>query len=264
MFASLKGRTVIVTGGSKGIGKAMSFRFGEVGCNVVVVSRKEEEAQSIANTIISNGGTAIGIGADVRNLSDMENVASKAISTYSTIDILCANAGIFPMAKLKDMNEDDYSKVMDTNVKGMFWSVKACLPYMKIQRKGRIILTSSITGPITGYPGWSHYGASKAAQLGFMRTAAIELAPWNITVNAVSPGNVMSEGLKDNGQAYIDEMAASVPLGFLGEPYDIANAALFFATDEARYITAQNLNIDGGQVLPESTGALQEMLKDLD
>ncbi|WP_409420178.1 3-oxoacyl-ACP reductase FabG [Pseudaeromonas sp. ZJS20] len=259
MFNSLKGKTVIVTGGSKGIGKGIALRFGQVGCNLVVVSRNLEEAQATAALVAEQGTQAIGVAADVRRRSDMDAVAQQAMAAFGRIDILCANAGIFPSAALADMTEEDYDLVMDTNVKGMFMAVTACLPYMKQQMQGRIILTSSITGPITGFPGWSHYGASKAAQLGFMRTAAIELAPWKITVNAVSPGNIMTEGLDGMGDEYIRQMAASVPLGYLGEPVDIANGALFFATDEARYMTGQNLVIDGGQILPESLSALEAM-----
>jgi 3-oxoacyl-[acyl-carrier protein] reductase len=118
--------------------------------------------------------------------------------------------------------------------------------------RGRIVVTSSITGPTTGFPGWSHYGASKAAQLGFIRTAAIELAPKKITINAVLPGNVITEGLEAQGQDYLDTMSASIPLRRLGTPADIGHAALFFASEEAGYITGQTLVVDGGQVLPES------------
>jgi 3-oxoacyl-[acyl-carrier protein] reductase len=146
--------------------------------------------------------------------------------------------------------------VIGTNLKGTFLSVSACLPAMKAKRFGRIVLTSSITGPVTGLPGWSHYGASKAGQLGFMRTAAIELAMHGITVNAVLPGNVVTEGLTALGDEYIRGMAASVPMRRLGSVDDIANAALFFATEEAGYITAQSLIIDGGQILPESLAAV--------
>ena len=130
---------------------------------------------------------------------------------------------------------------------------------MRARGKGRIVLTSSITGPITGYPGWAHYGASKAGQLGFMRTAAIELAPFNITINAVMPGNIRTEGLADLGADYIANMEGSIPAGRLGSGADIANAALFFCSDEAGYITGQTLVVDGGQVLPESLMALEEM-----
>jgi 3-oxoacyl-[acyl-carrier protein] reductase len=146
--------------------------------------------------------------------------------------------------------------VLGTNLKGTFLAVSACLPVMKEKKHGRIILTSSITGPVTGYSGWSHYGASKAGQLGFMRTAAIELAPHGITVNAVLPGNIATEGLADLGKEYIRAMEASVPMRRLGSVTDIANAALFFASDEAAYITGQSLVIDGGQILPESLAAL--------
>jgi 3-oxoacyl-[acyl-carrier protein] reductase len=128
---------------------------------------------------------------------------------------------------------------------------------MKAKKGGRIILTSSITGPVTGYPGWSHYGASKAGQLGFMRTAAIELAAYGITVNAILPGNIVTEALAGLGDDYVRNMEASVPMRRLGSVTDIANAALFFASDEAAYITGQSLVIDGGQILPESLAALE-------
>ena len=146
--------------------------------------------------------------------------------------------------------------MLGVNVKGTFFAVTACLPALIASGRGRVVLTSSITGPITGFPGWSHYGASKAAQLGFLRTAAIELAPHGITVNAVLPGNVLTEGLADLGEEYLAGMARSIPLGRLGTVADIGNAALFLATAEAGYITGQTLVVDGGQVLPESLDAL--------
>jgi len=162
------------------------------------------------------------------------------------------------MAKLADMTTDDWDHVMGTNLKGMFLAVQACLPALQRSGRGRVVVTSSITGPITGLPGWSHYGASKAGQLGFVRTAAIELARHKVTINAVLPGNVMTEGLVDLGQDYLDAMTASVPLRRLGSVEDIGNAALFFASDEAAYITGQTLVVDGGQVLPESLTALED------
>jgi 3-oxoacyl-[acyl-carrier protein] reductase len=134
--------------------------------------------------------------------------------------------------------------------------VSAVLPAMKKNRAGRIVITSSITGPITGLVGWSHYAASKAGQLGFMRTAALELAPWNITVNAVMPGNIFTEGLDDLGNDYIASMKASIPMKRLGTVDDIANGVLFFASEEAAFVTGQTLVIDGGQVLPETLAAM--------
>jgi len=135
--------------------------------------------------------------------------------------------------------------------------VQACLPALEASGHGRVVITSSITGPITGFPGWSHYGASKAAQLGFLRTAAIELAPRRITVNAVLPGNIATEGLADMGDEYRRGMEAAIPQRRLGDVEDIGYAALFFATDEAGYITGQSIVVDGGQVLPESPAALE-------
>ena len=126
--------------------------------------------------------------------------------------IVTANAGIFPSAKLGEMTPADFDHVIRTNLTGTFLSVSAVLPAMKGNRSGRIVITSSITGPITGFAGWSHYGASKAGQLGFMRSAAIELAPWNITVNAVMPGNIMTEGLDGLGDDYVTAMEASIPM----------------------------------------------------
>jgi 3-oxoacyl-[acyl-carrier protein] reductase len=256
MFTPLRGRAVIVTGSSKGIGRGIALRFGLAGCKLLVVSRKLDEAKTVAAEIVAAGGQAHGFAGDVTSQADMEAMARAAIDAFGAIDILCANAGIFPAAKLGSMTAADFDRVIGTNLKGTFLAVSACLPAMKAKKAGRIILTSSITGPVTGYPGWSHYGASKAGQLGFMRTAAIELAPFGITVNAVLPGNIATEGLAGLGEEYIKQMEASVPMRRLGSVTDIANAALFFASDEAAYITGQSLVIDGGQILPESLAAL--------
>ncbi|MGA8708367.1 MAG: 3-oxoacyl-ACP reductase FabG [Steroidobacteraceae bacterium] len=256
MFTSLEGRSVIVTGAGKGIGRGIALRFGAAGCRLLLVARTLADAESVAAEIHAHGGTARAFAADVRNAAATRAMAQAALDAYGRIDVLCANAGIFPAARLEVMTEADFESVVDTNLKGTFLCVSSCLGAMRTQRAGRIILTSSITGPITGYPGWAHYGASKAAQLGFMRTAAIELAPFNVTINALLPGNIATEGLAGLGADYIRSMEASVPMGRLGSVTDIANAALFFATDEAAYITGQSLVIDGGQVLPESMAAL--------
>ena len=249
-------RAAIVTGGTKGIGKGIARGFAQAGYRVLVVSRNAAEADAVAAEI---GQGASGFAADVSDEASMEAMATAALERYGAIDALCANAGIFPAAKLSDMTVADFDQVMGVNLKGTFLSVKAVLPAMKAAKRGRIVLTSSITGPITGYPGWSHYGASKAGQLGFMRTAAIELAPFNITVNSVLPGNIMTEGLDGLGQDYLDKMAASIPMKRLGSVDDIAAAALFFASDAAGYVTGQIIVVDGGQVLPESLGALEAM-----
>jgi len=256
MLQSLQGRTVIVTGGSKGIGRGIARRFGRAGLNVLVVSRNLAEAEKVAAEI---GANASGFQADVSDPAGTEAMAKAALDRYGSIDVLCANAGIFPAAKLDEMTAADFDHVIGTNLRSAFLSVSAVLPEMKAKKKGRIVLTSSITGPITGYPGWAHYGASKAGQLGFMRTAAIELAPHNITINAVMPGNIMTEGMEGVGADYIAKTAASIPMKKLGSVDDIANACLFFASEEAGYITGQQIVVDGGQVLPENQGAMDAM-----
>ena len=253
MTHSIHGRSVIVTGGSKGIGKGIADVFAQAGARVAILSRHGDEAESAAQSI---GHGAFGLAADVTSPDALERAVQEVATRNGGIDVLCANAGIFPTARLEDMTSADWDQVMDTNLKGTFNAVKAALPYLKQSDQGRIVLTSSITGPVTGYPGWTHYGASKAGQLGFMRTAAIELAAYGITVNAVLPGNIVTEGLAEAGPDYEASMVASIPLRRLGVAADIGHAALYFASREAGYVTGQALIIDGGQVLPESLQAL--------
>lgn len=253
MLKSLQGKTVIVTGASRGIGKGIAKRFGAAGINVLVVSRSQADADAVAGEI---GPHASGFAADVSDGAQCDAMVAAALERYGSVDILCANAGIFPAAKLGEMTAADFDHVISTNLKSTFLSVTAVLPAMTRAGGGRIVITSSITGPITGFPGWSHYGASKAGQLGFMRTAAIELAAKGITINAVMPGNIATEGLDGLGADYIATMEASIPLKRLGSVTDIANAALFFASEEAGYITGQQIVVDGGQILPESLEAL--------
>ena len=257
MFAPLAGRTVIVTGAGRGIGRGIALRFGRAGCGVLAVARTEAESARTAAEIRAAGGTAEIFAADIATTEGARSMAAAAVARFGGIDILCANAGIFPAARLDVMTAEDFDQVINVNLRGTFLSVSACLPAMKAAGRGRIVVTSSITGPITGLPGWAHYGASKAGQLGFVRTAAIELAASGITINAVMPGNIRTEGLEDLGPEYIAGMAASIPMKRLGSVEDIANGALFFASDEAGYITGQTLVIDGGQVLPESLAALE-------
>jgi 3-oxoacyl-[acyl-carrier protein] reductase len=248
MFTPLTGRTVLVTGGTKGIGKGIAGVFAEAGAHVVITGRDAATGDKAAQEL-----GARYIQGDVAIEADCERMAAEA----GDVDILCANAGVFPGVKLADMTGADIDEIFAVNVRGTMLSVKACLPALERSGHGRVIVTSSITGPLTGFPGWSHYGATKAAQLGFIRTAAIELAAKGITVNAVLPGNVVSEGLLEAGPEYRAAMEASIPQRKLGTVEDIGHAALFFATDEASYITGQTLVIDGGQVLPESLMALE-------
>jgi 3-oxoacyl-[acyl-carrier protein] reductase len=256
LFTPLTGRTVLVTGGTKGIGKGIARVFVRAGANVVLVGRGAEAGEAAAEEL---GSRAAYVAADVGVAADCERMAAETVERFGGIDVLCANAGVFPDAKLEDMTEADIDVIFATNVKGTMLSVKACMGALERSGHGRVIVTSSITGPITGYPGWCHYGATKAAQLGFLRTAAIELAPKGITVNAVMPGNIETEGLDELGPEYREKMESSIPQRKLGTVEDIGHAALFFATDEAGYITGQTIVVDGGQVLPESMMAMEAM-----
>ena len=253
MAHSVAGRSVVVTGGSRGIGKGIARVFAGAGARVAILARHQEQAEAAAAEI---GSGAIAVPGDVTDEASLASAAAAVADAFGGVDVLCANAGIFPPAKLEEMTGADWDLVLDTNLKGCFLSVKTFLPHLKRSDQGRIVITSSITGPVTGYPGWTHYGATKAGQLGFMRTAAIELAKHGITVNAVMPGNVRTEGLAGLGADYEATMAASIPLKRLGTVEDIGHAALFFASREAGYVTGQSLIVDGGQILPESLEAL--------
>ncbi len=255
MTHSLQGRVAVVTGGSRGIGRGMAEVFAGAGARVAVLARNEAQAAEAAAGI---GFGAMGLAADVTRAQSLKAAYAEVARRWGGIDILCANAGIFPAARLEEMTEAQWDDVADTNLKGTFLSVQAAIPYLKTSGQGRVVITSSITGPVTGYPGWTHYGASKAGQLGFMRTASMELAKYGITVNAVLPGNILTEGLAAMGAEYQAAMAASVPLGRLGSVADIGYAALYFASREAGYITGQTIIVDGGQTLPESLDALAQ------
>lgn len=258
MFSSLKNKSVLVTGGSKGIGKGIAHVFAEAGCKVLITARHENVAKEAAAELSKTGGTVAAFAADVTDYKSMQAAADFAVKTFGGLDILCANAGIFPQVKIEEMTDETWDITVDTNLKGTFLSVKACLPALKKSGQGRIIITSSITGPVTGFPGWTHYGATKAGQLGFMRTACMELAKFGITVNAVLPGNIATEGLADLGPDYEKTMAASIPLKRLGRVEDIGYAALYFATKEAAYVTGQTIIVDGGQIIPESIEAINQ------
>lgn len=257
MLTSIRNKSVVVTGGTKGIGRGIAKVFAEHGARVGIIGRSQDDGQATAQALSQSGAAVSFHKADVRKHADLEKAAAAIAAAYGGIDVLCANAGILPQARLEEMTEDDWDDMFATNLKGMLFSIQACLPHLKKSPAGRIVLTSSITGPITGYPGWSHYGASKAGMLGFMRTAAIELARHAITINAVLPGNVLTEGLSGMGQEYLDGMAAAIPLRRLGTVEEIGHAAAFLASAEAGYITGQTIVVDGGQTLPESPQALE-------
>jgi len=252
MFKDFSGQTVIVTGGAGGIGKGIARVFAASGARVVIGDIDEQAGRQTAEEFTRNGWLAESIPLDVTR-GDSVRIFYDKVGDF---EVLCSNCGIFPQKDLLEMTEQDWDVMQTVNLKGTFLVVQEGLRRMIPKNYGRVILTSSITGPITGYPGWAHYGATKAGMLGFMRSACLEVAKKGITINAVMPGNIITEGLKAQGDEYLRSMAKSVPVGWLGEPEDIGYAALYLATREARYVTGQTIIIDGGQILPETLEAI--------
>jgi 3-oxoacyl-[acyl-carrier protein] reductase len=203
------------------------------------------------------GGNVAFEPGDVSSLDDCAAEAAAAEHRHGGLDILCCDAGVFPSARLSEMTPAQLDDVLAINLKGTVFTVQAAMPALKRSGRGRIIITSSITGPITGYSGWAHYEASKAGQLGSMRSAALKLARSKININAIMPGNSATEGLDELGQEYLRSMEASIPLGRLGSIEEVASAAWFLASEEVGCITGQTLVIDGGQTVPVSLEAVR-------
>ena len=249
----LDGQVAVVTGGARGIGLGIATVLRAEGADVVIADVDGEAAAETASRLSGTGEHAIAVRADVTEQADVGNMAAAAVSRWGRIDILAANAGIYPHIPLSDLAVADWNRVMAINVTGAMLAIQASVPAMTEQGYGRIVLTSSITGSIVGQPGYTHYGASKAAMLGLMRSAALELAAAGITVNAVLPGNIRTPGFAELGAEHERRMLAAIPANRFGEPADVGWAVRFLASREAAYITGQTLIIDGGQVLPESS-----------
>ncbi len=253
MAFSMKGKNVIVTGGSKGIGSGITTSFAKEGANVIFTGRNEDDGSKLENELKEKDYSVEFFKADVLDFNRTKELFSYANDKLGSIDILILNAGIYPETRIEDMDFDHWDKVMDVNLKSIFFSTKEVIPYMKKNKLGRIVIVSSITGNRVGNPGLAHYSASKAGVNGFMRTAALELANYNITVNAVEPGNIMTPSMKNVlGPEYIKNQESTIPSGKLGSPEDIAYAIMYLASDEASYVTGQSIIVDGGQTLPES------------
>jgi 3-oxoacyl-[acyl-carrier protein] reductase len=260
MAISIAGKAAIVTGAGRGIGRGIARVFAANGAKVVVVNRSADAGQAVVREIRNEGGDATFFQADMKKKADLESMAKAAIDTYGSLDVLCLNAGIYPTGLIEDLSEETWDDTIDTNLKGVFLAVQACVPHFKQQKSGRIVVVSSITGPRVGFPELAAYSASKGGVNGFIRTAALELIRYGVTINAVEPGTIATEGLLGIGRDYVDRVARSIPMGALGTPEDIAYALLFFASDQARYITGQHLTVDGGQILPESPEALAAVM----
>ncbi len=251
----LTDQVAVVTGAAQGIGRGIASVLGAEGARVVLCDLDAELAESTATSLREDGLDALAIATDVTGRTSVETMVSRVVVEYGRIDILAAYAGIYPPAELAAIDDAFWDRVMDVNVTGAVRAVQACMTTMVSRGYGRIVLTSSITGPVTGQTGFAHYGASKAAMLGFMRSAAVELATSGVTINAVLPGNVQTPGFADTSEEHQRRMLASIPMGRYADPEDVGWAVRFLASPEAAYITGQTLIVDGGQVLPE--GPLQ-------
>lgn len=248
----LMGRSALVVGGARGIGGAIARRFATEGARVVVADTEVEAGTAFAASL---GGPdrARFVETDISQKADAERAVAEAVTHFGGIDIVVQNAGIYPWTLIENIEPDEWDAVMGVNLRGTYLVARAALPAMKAKGYGRMIFTSSITGPRVTSPGHGHYSASKAGINGFIKAAALEFAGYGITVNGIEPGNILTEGMKaGRSAAFITGMEDSIPLGRLGTPDDIANAALFLASDESSYITGTTIVVDGGQTLPES------------
>jgi 3-oxoacyl-[acyl-carrier protein] reductase len=251
-------QVAIVTGAARGIGRGIASILAAEGARVVIADVEAGGAEEAAAALRAESLDALAVEADVTDRAAVDALAAGVVAEHGRLDILAANAGIYPSAELLAIDDAEWDRVMNINVKGALRAAQACLPAMLDRRYGRIVLTSSITGPLTGQAGFATYGASKAAMLGFMRSAAVELAASGVTVNAVLPGNVETPGLDETSEEHRRQMFMSIPMGRFADVEDVGWAVRFLASPEARYITGQTLVVDGGQVLPEAPLPPQE------
>ena len=245
----LTGKTAVVTGGSRGIGRAICLELAKQGANVVVnYSGSEDKAKQVVSEIEELGAKAIAVQANVAHSDAVDLMMKQAIEVFGTLDILVNNAGITRDNLLMRMKEQEWDDVVDTNLKGVFLCTKAVTRQMMKQRAGRIINISSIVG-VAGNPGQANYVAAKAGVIGLTKTCAQELASRNILVNAIAPGFITTEMTDSLPEELKEAMLKQIPLAKLGQPEDVAKAVVFFASDQANYITGQTLHIDGGLVM---------------
>ena len=250
MTGRLTGRVALIIGAARGIGRGIAERFVEEDARVMIADR--EEAQGSATAKDLGEGRASFVKTDISQEKDAQRAVEATLAQFGSLDILVQNAGIFPLTLIENISSEEWDRVLAVNLKGGFLAARAALPAIRKSKGGRMIFTSSITGPRVTSPGHGHYSASKAGINGFIKAAALEFASYGITVNGVEPGNVLTEGVKQHRSVdFIKSMEAAVPLGRLGTPRDIANAALFLASEEASYITGTTIIVDGGQTLPE-------------
>jgi 3-oxoacyl-[acyl-carrier protein] reductase len=248
-MSRLQNRVALVIGGARGIGEAIAERFVEEGARVVIADTEADAGRAAADRL---GGRFV--ACDISRKADAERAVAETIAAFGGLAIVVQNAGIYPWTLIENIEPEEWDAVMAVNLKGTYLAARAALPAMKAKSYGRMIFTSSITGPRVTSPGHGHYSATKAGINGFIKSAALEFAGYGITVNGIEPGNILTEGMKlHRSPAFIKSMEDAIPLGRLGHPRDIANTALFLASDEASYITGTTIIVDGGQTLPEGS-----------
>lgn len=254
MNKRLNEKVAIVTGGARGIGKGIVYSLVSEGAKVVFVDQNQEQGKQTESEIIKEFKNAVTfLKGDVSLKNDNIKAVKTAIDIYGKLDIICANAGIFPLTWIKDISEKEWDQVMNINLKGPFFLLQSALDHFIKNRYGKVVFTSSITGTIVSATGHAHYAATKSGLLGLVKTAALELSQYNININAVVPGNVLSEGMKlERGSDYIKSQSKAIPLGRLANNEEIGKLVAFLASDDASYITGQGITIDGGQTIPEN------------
>ncbi|GLU41874.1 SDR family oxidoreductase [Pseudomonas sp. NBRC 100443] len=247
------GRRVLVTGAAQGIGRRIAEGFATAGASLLLLDRQEQAVAALASELRSQGREARALAVDLADPA--ANTA--ALAGLDGLDVLVHNAAYFPLTDFAAITPQLLQRTLAVNLGALFWLTQAALPLFAARGGGCVLATSSVTGNRVAYPGLSHYAASKAGVNGFIRNAALELAPRNIRVNGVEPGMIHTPAMANLGDAALEaRIAAGIPLGRLGQPADIAGAMLFLASDAAAYITGQTLVVDGGATLPESSAAL--------
>lgn len=243
-------QTAIVTGASRGIGRAIALELASKGANVVVnYAGNQAKAEEVVAQIKELGTEAFAYQADVANSEEVQAMMKETISRFGSIDILVNNAGITRDNLLMRMKERDWDDVIDTNLKGVFLCAKAVSRQMMKQRSGRIINVSSVVG-VLGNPGQANYVAAKAGVIGLTKSLARELASRNVLVNAIAPGFISTDMTDELDATAKESLLAQIPLGKLGEPEHVAKVVRFLASDDAAYMTGQTIHIDGGMVMP--------------
>lgn len=249
MFASLEGKKALVTGASRGIGRAIAIALAEAGADVAInYSGSEAAAAETAQAVEALGRSAIVIKANVGKADEFEAMVKEVIEQFGVIDILVNNAGITRDNLIMRMKEDEFDQVIETNLKGVFNGIKAVTRSMMKQRSGRIINISSVVG-VLGNPGQANYVAAKAGVIGLTKASARELASRGITVNCVAPGFIQTEMTDKLPEEMRQTLSGQIPLARLGDPSDIANAVRFLASDASAYMTGQTIHVDGGMYM---------------